>query len=92
MLCGIDGASWHRQQIRRDLEMTETAAPATELFDTAGAADYMRVAGRTLMRWRVEKTGPPYVKLGTGSGGGLVRYRRSDLDAWVGARVQTPAG
>ena len=36
------------------------------------------ISPRTLARWRSEKTGPPWVRLG-----GAIRYRVSDLDAWA---------
>jgi excisionase family DNA binding protein len=38
----------------------------------------LRVA--TLRRWRLEKRGPMFVKVGS-----LVRYRPEDLDSWVAA-------
>ena len=34
----------------------------------------------TLRRWRLEKRGPMFVKVGS-----LVRYRPEDLDSWVKA-------
>lgn len=36
---------------------------------------------RTLYRWRSEKTGPPYFRLG-----GAVRYREDELNAWIEAQ------
>lgn len=39
------------------------------------------ISPRTLQRWRLEGTGPVFVKVGR-----LVRYRRSALDAWLAAR------
>lgn len=46
------------------------------------AADVLRLSERTLERLRVQGGGPPYVKANR-----AVRYRESDLEAWVAARV-----
>ena len=45
------------------------------------AATYLRLAKSTLAKWRLSGDGPPYCKVGR-----AVVYRRSDLDAWLGAR------
>ncbi|MCL1598076.1 MAG: helix-turn-helix domain-containing protein [Actinomycetia bacterium] len=37
---------------------------------------------RTLANWRVSGSGPRFVKVGT-----KVRYRRSDVDAWLESRT-----
>ncbi|SCK37236.1 Helix-turn-helix domain-containing protein [Streptomyces sp. WMMB 714] len=39
------------------------------------------------MRWRNE--GPPYIKLAPGKGG-AVRYPRTELMAWIKARIVYP--
>lgn len=57
--------------------------PADPLFDQREAAAYCHVGcPRTFAEWRRLRKGPRYVKLGS-----LVRYRRSDLDAWIAANV-----
>ncbi|HEY7391138.1 MAG TPA: helix-turn-helix domain-containing protein [Bryobacteraceae bacterium] len=38
----------------------------------------LNVSVATLRRWRLEKRGPMFVKVGS-----LVRYRPEDLDSWV---------
>jgi predicted DNA-binding transcriptional regulator AlpA len=38
----------------------------------------------TLRKWRVQKRGPQYIKIGA-----LVRYRPEDVDAWI-AEQQSP--
>jgi predicted DNA-binding transcriptional regulator AlpA len=43
-------------------------------------------AVKTLQKWRLNGEGPPYVKVGA-----LVRYRRSDLEAWLASRTVTPS-
>lgn len=55
----------------------------TELLTTIEASQYVRLTKLTLARMRVTGEGPPYYKLGERS----VRYRRSDLDAWLESRV-----
>lgn len=45
------------------------------------AATYLRLSKSTLAKWRLSGEGPPYCKVGR-----AVVYRRSDLDAWLGAR------
>ena len=41
---------------------------------------HLNVSVATLRRWRLEKRGPMFVKVGS-----LVRYRPVDLDSWVAA-------
>lgn len=45
---------------------------------TEEAADYLRVSWRTLYRWRAQRVGPAWTKVGQ-----RVVYRRSDLEAWL---------
>jgi len=49
-----------------------------ELLTARGLAAELKVGMRTLKRWRRTGTGPPFVRLGR-----TVRYRRSDVDAWL---------
>lgn len=58
-----------------------------EILDRPGAADYLKLTVSTLEKMASRKTGPAYIKLS----GRAVRYRRSDLDAWVEQHVVTPA-
>jgi excisionase family DNA binding protein len=46
------------------------------------AADYLRLSRRTLERYRTSGFGPKFVKCGRS-----VRYRQSDLEEWIAARV-----
>lgn len=50
--------------------------------DTSETADYVRLSKTTLERFRLTGEGPPFLKLG-----GAVRYRQSDLDAWLESRL-----
>ena len=59
-----------------------------ELFDDASAGEFLGgkvspISPRTLQRWRVEGVGPKWIKVGR-----LVRYRRSDLEAYLETRVR----
>ena len=50
------------------------------------AAAYLSIPKATLYTWRTRRPGfgPRAVKLG-----GCLRYRRTDLDAWVAAHLET---
>ena len=52
-----------------------------KLLTTKEVADYLDIAISTLMQYRVNGTGPIYIKLGQ-----LVRYRKSDVDTWLKTR------
>ena len=52
------------------------------IFDTREAAARVRLSKNTLERFRLQGTGPTYLKLG-----GAVRYREIDLDAWLESRL-----
>lgn len=54
------------------------------LFTTRDLAAYLLESERTTIRRRNSRKGPPWIKIG-----GHVRYRKSDVDAWLNAnRVQ----
>lgn len=46
------------------------------------AAEYLRSSTSTLAKARMKKQGPDYVRIGR-----AVRYRQSDLDAWMSGSV-----
>jgi predicted DNA-binding transcriptional regulator AlpA len=41
----------------------------------------------TLRKWRSEKRGPNFVKIGS-----LVRYRPEEVDAWIDRQATIPGG
>jgi excisionase family DNA binding protein len=51
------------------------------------AAEYLAISKATIYTWRTRRAGfgPRAVKIG-----GNLRYRRSDLDQWIAAHVETP--
>jgi excisionase family DNA binding protein len=58
-------------------------ASTAETFSTLEASAYLGVAVSTLSIWRNTKRYPlPYIKVGR-----LVRYRKSDLDAFMASRT-----
>lgn len=52
------------------------------LLTTPEAAHFLRLSARTLERYRVEGTGPRYIKAGPGRRA-RVLYRKEDLHAWL---------
>ena len=57
--------------------------PQTNLFGNKAAAAYLGVTPRTLEVWRCTKRHQiRYIKVGR-----LVKYRQSDLDAWLAAQT-----
>jgi len=46
------------------------------------AAALLCLSERTLERFRVVGTGPPFIRAGR-----LVRYREDDLESWIASRV-----
>lgn len=65
------------------LATTANAKPQSNLLDTEDAADYLGVAPRSLEVWRcVKRHSIPYIKVGR-----LVKYRQTDLDAWLESRT-----
>lgn len=55
---------------------------ADQFLDTRQAAAYLHHSKSCLEWWRLENRGPRYFKFG-----GRIRYRVSDLDNWLAARV-----
>lgn len=65
--------------------MEKKALTKEEMRDTEAAAEFLTIQPQTLRCWRANKRyGLPYVKVGR-----LVRYRLSDLEAFVERRTQS---
>ena len=65
--------------------MTTTLLPTSGLMTRPQAAEYLGVAHQTLSLWACTgRHDLPFIKIGRN-----VRYRRSDLDAWLDARRRT---
>jgi len=54
------------------------------LMTTTECAEYLGCTKRFLEDGRLKGTSPPYCKVGR-----LVRYRLSDVDAWLAANTRT---
>jgi predicted DNA-binding transcriptional regulator AlpA len=50
------------------------------------AASYLRVAVKTLTKWRGQGKGPPYRKVA----GSLIRYVQEELEDWMQAQAVIP--
>jgi predicted DNA-binding transcriptional regulator AlpA len=61
------------------------AAPG-RLLSPKQASEFLAVPESTLAHWRSERRGPVYVKLEDR----LIRYRTSDLEKYIGARIVEP--
>lgn len=65
----------------------KNAASPTPFMSCEEAAAYLQLSVRTLDVWRCTgRYGIPYVKIGA-----RVRYRKSDLDAWLESRTSHAA-
>jgi predicted DNA-binding transcriptional regulator AlpA len=56
-------------------------------LDAKQTARYLGVSEAVLRLWRSGGEGPRFFRAGEK----LVRYRRSDLDSWIEARLSAPA-
>lgn len=52
--------------------------PASEFLDEKGLCALLTISSVTATKWRAKAKGPPFIKVGR-----LVRYRRSDVEAWL---------
>lgn len=52
-----------------------------KLLSTKELSEYLGIAVSTIIEYRMNNSGPIYVKLGH-----LVRYKKSDVDAWIESR------
>lgn len=57
-----------------------------DILTPAQAAIYLGCSIYTLRNWRNNKTGPKYIKPNSKT----VRYRLSDLNAWLDEKTVTP--
>ena len=54
-----------------------------KLLTTKELAKYLGIGESTLLQYRFDGTGPAYIKLGH-----LVRYKISDVEAWLAGRTE----
>jgi predicted DNA-binding transcriptional regulator AlpA len=56
-----------------------------QMLTTEQAAAFLGLKPQTLRKWRLHGSGPPYVRLGSGTAA-RAAYRHTDVEAWVSAR------
>ncbi|ORI18855.1 hypothetical protein BJD99_19120 [Rhodococcus sp. 1163] len=61
--------------------MNKLVQPPDPLLKPDEAAAFLRIEVATLVYWRCRKTGPRFVRIGDGRG--AIRYRTSDLVAYL---------
>jgi len=66
--------------------MTSEEQRELHAFNENQAARYIGVSGAVLRLWRSQEKGPRHFKAGVK----LVRYRKTDLDSWIEARLSAP--
>lgn len=64
--------------------MAQSTVDTRELMDESALAAFIGVAVQTLQKWRWQRSGPAFVKIGR-----LVRYRRADVERWLDAQTVT---
>ncbi len=67
--------------------MSTNQSATVHLLNTNEAAEVLRLAPRTLVKWRCMGRGPRYLKVGA-----RVVYRPADLDAFAERGACTPEG
>jgi len=60
------------------LQVKAPIGTETELLDTREVSRITRLSEVTLRRWRIEGSGPPFLKLG-----GRVRYHPEHVERWA---------
>lgn len=63
-----------------------TADPAMPTLTTEQVAELLQVGVQTLVNWRSQGVGPAFARLD----GKRVRYRHTDIDAYVAERIVAP--
>ncbi len=61
--------------------MSDTTAETplvSPLLDSREVSAYLKVSEATLSRWRADKKGPPFLRMG-----GITRYRLDDVQTWL---------
>jgi predicted DNA-binding transcriptional regulator AlpA len=64
--------------------MNPSAADRDPSLDEAQLCARFRISRKTAQKWRQTNRGPRFVKVGR-----LVRYRESDVQAWVDQQTRT---
>ena len=74
----------HAIQIEQHrMDSQSRAATSSPLLTAANVAAITGLSTETLAQWRSQRKGVPFLKLSRN----VVRYRESDLDAWLAERI-----
>jgi excisionase family DNA binding protein len=68
-----------------DLISDQSRNGASRLLDEHAVAAWLSISVRTLRNWRVQGGQIPFIRVGKKA----VRYRSSDVEAWLASRVRT---
>ena len=60
----------------------QASAQSPEFFDEKRLCALLGISSVTATKWRAKAKGPPFIKVGR-----LVRYRHTDVDAWLRANT-----
>lgn len=60
--------------------MSEEPLPVSPLLDSREVAAFLKISESTLSRWRADKKGPPFLRMG-----GITRYRLDAVETWLNA-------
>lgn len=63
--------------------MENRNADTGEFLSDAQLCELLRVTPRTTSRWRVDGTGPAFIR----AGGRRILYRRADVNCWLAGRT-----
>jgi predicted DNA-binding transcriptional regulator AlpA len=70
------------QQTGSDSPRNDNSPPDSPFLDERRLCGELGISSVTTTKWRAQAKGPPFIKVGR-----LVRYRRSDLEAWLVSRT-----
>jgi predicted DNA-binding transcriptional regulator AlpA len=78
----------NRQQVEKPILITPASHPTpvspslppkpAEMLNEKQVANYLSISVATVRRWRLFRSGPKYLKIGS-----AVRYKREDLETWI---------
>ena len=69
-------------QTGSDSPCNDNAVLDSPFLDEKRLCAELGISGVTATKWRAKAKGPPFIKVGR-----LVRYRRSDVEAWLASRT-----
>jgi excisionase family DNA binding protein len=85
----ISGTSSVTHVVLADAPLTSASGlqrrDTSRLLDEFEVASWLSISVRTLRNWRVQGGQIPFIRVGKKA----VRYRTSDIEAWLAARVRT---